>query len=107
MSFNLIPTPEFERELKKLSKKYPSVKKDLFVLCSSLENNADTGTPLGNNCFKIRMAITSKNKGKSGGARLITHVKIVAQSIYMLSIYDKSDSETITNEEILSRIKNI
>jgi hypothetical protein len=72
-----------------------------------LESNADLGIPLGHNCFKIRMAITSKNKGKSGGARLITHVKIVAQSIYMLSIYDKSDTDTITNEEILNRIKNL
>ncbi|SDG61972.1 type II toxin-antitoxin system RelE family toxin [Mucilaginibacter sp. P25] len=63
MSFKILPTPAFVRELKKLSKKYISLKKDLTVLIAELVENPKSGTPLGNNCYKIRMAITSKNKG--------------------------------------------
>lgn len=53
------------------------------------------------------MAISSKNNGKSGGARIITYAKVVDESIYLISIYDKSDSDTITDKEILSRIKDL
>lgn len=71
MSFELIPTPPFEKELKYLAKKYPSLKKDIFILSQQLLNNPLMGISLGNNCYKIRMAITSKGKGKSSGARVI------------------------------------
>jgi len=53
------------------------------------------------------MAITSKNKGKSGGARIITYLKILEEIIYLISIYDKSDTDTITDKEIISRIKDL
>lgn len=53
------------------------------------------------------MAVSSKNKGKSGGARVITYMKIVDENIYLISIYDKSDTGTISDEEILSRIKDL
>ncbi|MCY7410186.1 MAG: type II toxin-antitoxin system RelE/ParE family toxin [Chitinophagales bacterium] len=65
------------------------------------------GTALGKNCFKIRMAITSKGRGKSGGARIITHVFVAGTIIYLLSIYDKSDQENISEKEILYRINQI
>lgn len=105
MKFNILSTPPFERELKKLSKKYPSVKSDLSALIPLLKNEPGIGKPLGNNCYKIRMAIASKNKGKSGGARIITYVKIVDAIIYLLSIYDKADIDSITDNEIANRIK--
>jgi mRNA-degrading endonuclease RelE of RelBE toxin-antitoxin system len=107
MSFNILPTPLFDRELKRLSKKYLSVKSDLSLLLADLGKNPNAGKALGNNCFKIRMAISSKNKGKSGGARVITYVKIVDEAIYLLSIYDKSESDTISDAELLSRIKGL
>jgi mRNA-degrading endonuclease RelE of RelBE toxin-antitoxin system len=107
MSFNIVPTPAFDRELKKLSKKYSSIKSDLSKLLTSLANDPGLGQPLGNYCFKIRMAISSKNKGKSGGARVITYVKIVDEVIYLISIYDKSDTDTITDEELLDRTKGL
>ncbi|WP_204985986.1 hypothetical protein [Mucilaginibacter psychrotolerans] len=53
------------------------------------------------------MSISSKNKGKSGGARVITYVRFVDEEIYLLAIYDKSDLSTIADEQILERIKNI
>ena len=107
MSFNIIPTPPFERELKKLSKKHVSLKKDFITLLTNLKQNALMGVSIGNDCYKIRLAITSKNKGKSGGARIVTYVQIVNESIYLLSIYDKSDQSTISDDDILSRLKNL
>jgi len=65
------------------------------------------GTPLGKDCFKIRLAIKSKNKGKSGGARVITHLHINAQNIYLLSIYDKADKDSISDKELENLIKSI
>ncbi len=53
------------------------------------------------------MGITSKNRGKSGGARVITYVKITDEIIYLLSIYDKADTDSIADNEILSRIKDM
>jgi hypothetical protein len=58
------------------------------------------GTSLGKNCYKIRIAITSKGKGKSGGARLITYVRITKNKVFLLDIYDKSEQADISNKEL-------
>ena len=100
MSYNIIAVPTFRKELKKLAKKYHSLKTDLAVLFESLEENPTQGTSLGRNCYKIRLAISSKGKGKSGGARLITNFVIADDTIYLLSIYDKSDKENLTDKEL-------
>ena len=107
MSYNLIITPNFERDLKPLLKKYKSLKSDLVSLLKSLENEPLQGISLGKNCYKIRMAISSKGKGKSGGARVITHVAFQDDTVYFLSIYDKSDRESLTDKEILELVKLI
>ena len=65
------------------------------------------GTPIGRNCFKIRIAIQSKGKGKSGGARLITYVQIINQNIYMIAIYDKAEAGNISDKELQNRLKNL
>lgn len=107
MSYNVLATSFFERELKPLVKKHRSLKKDMQALVTKLEQNPITGTELGNHCYKIRLAITSKGKGKSGGARIITHVHVSEQTVYLLAIYDKSEMENITDNEILERVKVI
>ena len=107
MSFNIIPTPPFEKDLKQLAKKYPSVKKDIADLGSKLLKEPKLGTPLGNDCYKIRMAITSKGRGKSGGARVITFVQIVRTSIFLLAIFDKADFENISDKELKERLKRL
>ncbi len=107
MSFKLIPTPPFERELKQLAKKYSSIQTDIKQLAAILTENPKTGTPLGNNCYKIRMPITSKGKGKSGGARLITYVQIINENVFFIAIYDKSESVNITEKELQSRLKRL
>lgn len=96
MSFNIVASPHFERELKRLAKKYPSIKTDLLSLVSYLSTNPVQGDPLGKDCYKVRMKITSKGKGKSGGSRVITCVKVINNRVVLLSIYDKSEQSDIS-----------
>src|SRR5436190_20401750 len=107
MSYNVQVTAFFERELKALAKKHRSLKNDLATLIEQLEQEPTTGTDLGNNCYKIRLAITSKGKGKSGGARVITHVRVTGNTVYLLSIYDKSEMENIADNTIKERLKKM
>jgi len=100
MNYNVITIPPFDRQLKRLSKKYPSLKEEFLELVILLELNPEQGINLGNNCFKIRIAISSKGKGKSGGARIITNIVIDDTTVYLLSIYDKSERETLTDKEL-------
>jgi hypothetical protein len=74
-------------------------------LFESLEEEPEQGTALGKDCYKIRMGIASKGKGKSGGARVITCVKIVAENIFLLTIFDKSDKEDISDKELKELLK--
>lgn len=98
-------TENFEKQAKKLSKKYNSLKDDLLVLRNSLEENPVQGTPIGKDCFKIRLAIASKSRGKSGGARVITCVKVVNDTVYLLAIYDKSQKENLADKELDGLLK--
>ena len=107
MSYKIVLTDDFKREFKKLFKKYDSIKIEIEELGKSLERNPIQGTSIGKNCYKIRLAIRSKNVGKSGGARVITHVKIIKQTVYLLSIYDKSEQPSIVDKDIAERIKGI
>ena len=107
MSYDIIATSPFEKELKRLAKKYKSLVNDLERLISELEEKPTIGTLISEDCYKIRLAISSKGKGKSGGARLITYVRVVKQTVYLLTIYDKSEYDSISKEESRSIIKNI
>lgn len=107
MSFSIVPTEKFKKELKRLIKKYPSLKSELQGLSDLLANRPDAGTPLGNNTYKIRVAIASKNKGKSGGARIITYIITENREVYLLTIYDKSDISTLDSKDIRAIIESI
>jgi mRNA-degrading endonuclease RelE of RelBE toxin-antitoxin system len=107
MSFKIISIPSFDKELKILSKRHRSIPKDYEKLLDDLEGNPKTGDEIIQNCFKIRMAITSKGKGKSGGARVITFVYIQDETVYLLSIYDKSDKENISDKELRDLIQSL
>jgi len=103
MNYQTITTEDFERKVKALSKKYHSLKTDLIAFEKELLSNPTMGDDLGNNIRKVRMAIASKSKGKSGGARIITCTVLVNVSntdIYLLTIYDKGEQESITKKEI-------
>lgn len=107
MSYNIIAIPKFKRELKRLAKKYHSLKNEFGTLIEELEQKPDLGTPIGHDCYKIRIAIASKGKGKSGSARIITCLYVAGKTIFLVSIYDKGEQEDISDKELLSIIKDI
>ncbi len=107
MNFNIVVTDGFKQHAKGIAKKHRPFKSDLEKLIDSLEINPTQGEPLGKDCYKVRMAITSKGKGKSGGSRLITCVKVVNQTAYLLTIYDKSEKENISDNELQELLKRI
>ena len=100
MNYNVKTFPRFEREIKHLIKKYASLKSEYEKLIDELEENPEIGIPLGNNLYKIRLAIASKGRGKSGGARVITYLKTEQGTVFLLSIYDKGERDTISDNEI-------
>ena len=98
----------FRKEFKKLAKKYRSLPFDLERLIESIQENPIQDTDLDNKLRKIRLAITSKGKGKSGGARIITYAITVREDgieVTLLTIYDKSDQENISDKELLDLLK--
>lgn len=103
--------PEFERGAKALRKKYPSFESDYDTFLDELEKNPFSGESLGQHTYKNRMTIASKGKGKSGGARVITY-NLQKQSddevlITLMTIYDKSDMENVTDAYLRSLIQQI
>lgn len=107
MNYKIIPTHKFEKEIKRLIKKFPSLKKEYATLITELKTNPTSGTPLGDNCYKIRLAIASKNKGKSGGGRVITYVVVDDTAVFLLTIYDKSERDNISDKELKILIKSL
>jgi mRNA-degrading endonuclease RelE of RelBE toxin-antitoxin system len=105
MSYSIKSTKQFDKELKRIASKYPSLKLDLRNFLEEISINPYVGSALGNNCYKVRLAITSKGKGKSGGARVIIYIIQIEREVLLLSIYDKSAKETISNADILKRIQ--
>lgn len=107
MNYSIEVTSFFSKQLKRLIKKHPSLKNEFASLIISLKENPELGNSIGANCFKIRLAIASKNKGKSGGARVITHVRIIKSKIYLLSVYDKSEQTDISDKDLIAWLKMI
>ena len=105
MNYNVELSSNFKKEAKKLVKKFPSLKQELADLFTMLERNPNIGTYLGNDIYKIRLAIASKNKGKSGGARVLSFVKITETTVLLFSIYNKGDIDNLTDKEIKRLIK--
>lgn len=98
MSYSFVVSSYFVREAKRLSKKYPSFKKDLAVFQDSLLANPLQGVELSPGIRKLRMAVKSKGKGKSGGVRIITYNMLVTEhegTIVLLLLYDKEDASTV------------
>lgn len=117
MNCKIIAIDDFKRDAKKLLKKYSSLKSELEELQEQLFENPRMGMLIFENTYKIRLAVKSKGKGKSGGLRLITHVveleiKIEESknqdfTIFLLAIYDKSEMENIANKDLKDLINEI
>lgn len=114
MNVNVITTENFRREAKKLIKKYQSLKKELQELIFQLEKEPRSGAKIGEDTYKIRLAVKSKGKGKSGGMRVITYVDVELELkeeeitiVYLMSIYDKSDTSNISDKLLKQLVKEI
>ena len=108
MNCKIDATPDFARELKLLAKRYPSMKDDYRNFLDGLRKSPLQGEPLGKHLRKVRFPIASKAKGKSGGARVITHTMLVetdGADITLVTIYDKSDQASITDKELKKLMK--
>lgn len=106
MNYKIELSANFKKEAKRLTKKYPSVKSDLAELFTKLQENPTIGTPLGNDIYKIRLAISSKNKGKLGGARALSFVKVIQTTVLLFSIYSKGEIDNLSDKEIKELIKD-
>lgn len=103
MDYKIKTAKSFDKEIKRLGKRYASIADDYAKLLLEISANPHLGTDLGGGLRKIRMAITSKGKGKSGGARVITFTVVVAveeSEINLLYIYDKAERSSISKKEI-------
>lgn len=72
-----------------------------------LKENPIQGTLLGNDIYKVRLSVASKGKGKSGGARVMTLVKIEENKIVLFFIYNKGDRDSLSKKEIEELVKNL
>ena len=101
MSFSVVALRPFERNFKRLNRKYPSLKTDVKELTDSLAEQPNQGVSLGNDFYKIRLAIRSKGRGKSGGARVLTCVIAMREKVLLVALYDKSEIENIDEATLL------
>ena len=103
--------PEFERKAKILRKKYPSFEADYNTFLDELEADPFCGESLGQHTYKYRMAIASKGKGKSGGARVITYNVLQKSNqevvIILMTIYDKSEISNVSDAYLRSLVQEI
>ena len=107
MSYNVLTIPPFDKQIKRLVKKYPSLKNEFAELLEVLEQDPEKGTYIGYNCYKIRISIASKVKGKSSGARVITNFVVSEETVFLISIYDKSERENLTDKELKELLKYV
>ena len=106
---HIVTIPEFDKSLKKLSRKYHSLKEEYLEFLKDTENNDIQGNSLGNGFYKARLSVKSKGKGKSGGIRIISHREIIYKQsdteITLVSIYDKSEINAIEKKYLESLVK--
>ncbi|WP_102134487.1 type II toxin-antitoxin system RelE/ParE family toxin [Candidatus Symbiothrix dinenymphae] len=109
MAIEIIPSDKFKRSFRQLYKKYRSLTVDYEEFEKELRENPKLGDDLGGGYRKMRMAIQSKNKGKSGGARIITYelcLKTTENTIVLVDIYDKNERETMQEWEYKTTLQD-
>ena len=111
MSFEISTIENFDRQAKRLAKHYASFRDDYKTLLEDLRKEPMAGSDLGGGIRKVRMAIASKGKGKSGGARVITYnvKQLVGDEVLitLMTIYDKSDIDNVSDAYLRSLVDEI
>lgn len=113
--YSVAITPTFEKEFRKLRKRFAKIDEDFEIFLDEIEVNGDLGNPLsgikltgsdkGNKVFKKRMKNSSASQGKSGGFRVIHYLLTSTNEVYLLDIYSKSDSDDISKNEVQDVVK--
>ena len=101
MTFKVVMTVGFKKELKRIAKKHASILSDINSLVDELSETPEIGSALGKNVYKIRLSITGTSKGKSGGARVITYIKIIANTVIMTEIYLKNEYDSVNVDAVI------
>jgi mRNA-degrading endonuclease RelE of RelBE toxin-antitoxin system len=101
MNYKIETIPRFDKDIKKLKKRFPKIKNDLIFLIEELSKNPNIGTHLENSIFKIRLQNSSIPTGKSGGFRVIYYFIDAENNLYLMSIYSKTQKENISENELL------
>jgi mRNA-degrading endonuclease RelE of RelBE toxin-antitoxin system len=97
----------FNKQAKKLSKKYRNIKNDILTFMKNFDEVHLSSTTIKANLFKTRIKNSDKNSGKSGGYR-VYYYKIDKDGItHLLVIYDKSEIEIIDESILEDLIENI
>ncbi|WP_188938740.1 type II toxin-antitoxin system RelE/ParE family toxin [Dyadobacter endophyticus] len=107
MRYFVKTTPEFDSRLKRLLKKYPSLSGEFRELVLLLAGDPGNGISLGQGCYKRRLSIASKGRGKSGGARVIYYVHVSEITIYLLTIFDKSERKSLSPIELKELLSSL
>ena len=110
MANKVIPTPLFKAKFKRLKKKFKTLESEMRSLTDVLEEVPDTGESLGSGLYRIRLASKSKGKGKRGGFRVITYLLTKVEDeieVYLISVYDKSEEQSIKKETLLALAKSL
>lgn len=105
MNYKVVVTSEFAKEAKRIAKKHAGIKADIAKLIAQLTIDPLMGTELGNNFYKIRISVSGTNKGKSGGARVITYVVLDKETVLLAEIYLKSEYATADIALLTQRLK--
>ena len=98
-------TDTFAKAVKKLQKRFKNIEKDYDKFIDSIETTDNLGIDLGNGIYKVRIANSDKQTGKSSGYRLVSYLKLIDSTLYLMYIYDKSDLDTISEKQIDTLIK--
>jgi mRNA-degrading endonuclease RelE of RelBE toxin-antitoxin system len=106
MAFSVVLSKSFKKDLKHIAKKHRQILSDIKSLIDELALNPVLGTDLGRNLYKIRLSISGTSKGKSGGARVITYFKIIAQTVVLAEIYLKNEYDTVDVDAVVERLIN-
>ena len=104
MNYKIETIPRFEKDVKKLKKRFPKIKSDLLQFINELSSNPELGNHLGENIFKVRIPNSSISTGKSGGFRIITYYKN-EEILYLVTIYSKTEQDTILTEKLRQIVK--
>lgn len=117
MKVIVIVSKSFKRQANPLLKKFSTLTIGLNQLENELNSNPYRGKFLGKDSYKIRLAVKSKGKVKSGGFRVITHINteivVLIETedkniiVNLISIYDKNETASISDKELRDLIAGL